>query len=390
MTSKLQENPETTYPRLLRPANNKSFFLFGPRGTGKTTWVKKNYPQAPYIDLLDAQIFTRLLADPSRLEQKIPPKHKGYVVIDEIQRVPELLNQVHKLIEERRIKFVLTGSNPRKLRDQGVNLLAGRALTYYLHPLTAVELGSEFDLVQALEFGLMPSTLTEVDIDKYLASYVQTYLKQEVYQEGLTRNLDAFARFLEMASFSQGSPLNISNVAREAAVSRKVTANYFSILQDLLIGYKLPAFRKRAKRRLVASPKFYFFDTGIYRSIRPTGPLDTPAEVGEIALETLFFQNLRAVNQALELGFDLYYYRTSTGVEVDFVAYGSKGIYAFEIKHSRRFNSGMLKGLKTFKKDYPSAKLFFVYQGEEVLYQDGVTALPARKVLPELDEWLSE
>ncbi|MBU0578683.1 ATP-binding protein [Patescibacteria group bacterium] len=376
------------YSRLIKPNPNKSFFLFGPRGTGKTTWVKNNYPQAIYLDLLDSHLFTSLLTDPSRLITHIPPHHQKYVVIDEIQRVPELLNQVHKLIEEQNLKFILTGSNARKLRAQGVNLLAGRAYTYYLHPLTAIELGKNFDLTQALKFGLMPSISQETNPQKYLASYIQTYLEQEIYQEGFTRNLSAFARFLETASFSQGSTLSISNVARDANVERKTVENYFTILEDLLIAYKLPTFHKRAKRRLVTSPKFYFFDTGVYRSIRPTGPLDSSQEISGVALETLFFQNLLAINQALELDYDLYYYRTATGVEVDFIAYGKKRIFAFEIKHSDRFNPNMLKGLKHFQADYPMVKLYLIYQGQKTLYRDGITILPATKALMELDKIL--
>ncbi|PJC66441.1 ATPase, partial [Candidatus Beckwithbacteria bacterium CG_4_9_14_0_2_um_filter_47_11] len=187
------------YSRLLKPPEGKSFFLFGPRGTGKTTWVKSTFPDAVYIDLLEAEVYNDLLANPGRLENLIPKGFKSWIVIDEIQRVPELLNEVHRLIEAPGHKFVLTGSSARKLRKKGHNLLAGRALTFFMHPLTGLELGRDFNLEKSLEFGQLPSVYQEASPKKYLESYVQTYLKEEVEQEGLTRNISAFARFLETA-----------------------------------------------------------------------------------------------------------------------------------------------------------------------------------------------
>jgi len=279
------------YTRLLQPIEAKSFFLFGPRGTGKTTWVKTRFPDAVYLDLLESGLFTRLLADPARLEQYIPRDYSGFVIIDEVQRVPELLNEVHRLIEARGMKFVLTGSSARKLRRGGYNLLAGRALTYRMYPLTALEMGDDFDAREAAVRGMLPLAQSS-EYAEYLQSYVQTYLEQEILQEGLTRNLAAFSRFLETASFSQGQPLNVASVAREAAVDRKVVEGYFGILKDLLIAYTLPSFTRRAKRRLVAHPKFYFFDPGLYRAIRPMGPYDTPQEIGGLSLETLVCQQL--------------------------------------------------------------------------------------------------
>lgn len=376
------------YTRLLHPLENKSFFLFGPRGTGKTTWVKARFPDAVYLDLLESRLFTRLLADPGRLEQYIPKDHSGFVVIDEVQRVPELLNEVHRLIESRSLKFVLTGSSARKLRRGGYNLLAGRALTYQMYPLTALEMGDDFDAQQAALRGMLPLAQSD-DYAEYLQSYVQTYLEQEILQEGLTRNLAAFSRFLEAASFSQGQPLNISAVAREASVDRKVVEGYFEILKDLLIAYALPSFTKRAKRRLVAHPKFYFFDAGLYRAIRPTGPYDTPQEIGGLSLETLVCQQLTAVNDLLHLEYALYYFRTADGVEVDFVLYGKRGIKAIEVKATNRFQENMLRSLKRFRADYPEAKLFLLYGGERKLYVDDVTVLPVQEACLTMNEWLA-
>ena len=246
------------YSRILVPPKNKSFFIFGPRGTGKTTWVKTTYPDGIYLDLLEAELFNDLIANPARLENFIPVNNKKWVIIDEIQRIPELLNEVHRLIESTKQRFVLTGSSARKLKRYGPNLLAGRALTYNMHPLTINELAGEFKLSHSLNYGLLPSVYTDQEYaTKYLESYVQTYLQQEIQQEGLARSMAVFSRFLEAASFSQASVLNISEVARDASVERKVVENYFSILEDLMLGYRLPAFTKKAKRRIVAHPSFF-------------------------------------------------------------------------------------------------------------------------------------
>ena len=216
------------YSRILNPPSNKSFFLFGPRGTGKSSWVKGKFPVALYLDLLESEVHNDLLAHPQRLEKMIPAGFNDWIILDEVQKIPELLDEVHRLIEKHRYKFVLTGSSARKLRKKGVNLLAGRALTYHMHPLTTAELGGDFRLDHSLAFGHLPCAYTENDPKRYLDSYVKTYLLEEVQQEGLTRNLGAFSRFLEAASFSQGSALNISSVARDCAVERKVVENYFS------------------------------------------------------------------------------------------------------------------------------------------------------------------
>ncbi len=377
------------YSRLIKPPDAKSFFLFGPRSTGKTTWVKSTFPQAVYLDLLEAEIFINLLANPQRLENFIPKDYKGWIIIDEIQRIPELLNEVHRLIEKYKCKFILTGSSARKLRRKGTNLLGGRALTYSLHPLTAIELGKDFNLEHSLKYGQLPCSYTESNPKGYLESYVKTYLEEEIRQEGLIRNLSAFARFLEAASFSQGSPLNISSVARECAVERKVVENYFTILEDLLIAYRLSVFTKKAKRRLVAHPKFYFFDTGVYRTVRPTGPLDMPEYVEGIAYETLLFQELKAINASLNLGYALSYWRTANNVEVDFVLYGNKGIRAFEVKRTGKVLKPMLNGLQSFLTDYPMAKAYFIYGGRHTMSQENIEIISMEDALKKLPDILS-
>ncbi len=378
------------YTRILTPPKDKSFFLFGPRGTGKTTWVKSCFLNSLYVDLLEAETYNDLLAQPQRLENLIPKDFRNWIIIDEIQRVPELLNEVHRLIEKYRYKFILTGSSARKLRKRGHNLLGGRALTYSMYPLTATELGKDFELDRALKYGFLPSVCTESDPKAYLESYVKTYLDEEVRQEGLTRNLGAFSRFLEAASFSQGSVLSVSTVARESAIERKVVENYFSILEDLLIAYRLPVFTKKARRRMAAHPKFYFFDVGVYRTLRPMGPLDKPEEIEGAALETLFFQEIKAVNDSLGLGYSIYYWRTSNNMEVDFVLYGERGIKAFEVKRAGKISGSMVSGLRSFLRDYPMAKAYLVYGGERYMREGDIEIMPLNSVLKKLPDILGK
>ena len=361
-----------------------SCFLFGPRGTGKTQWLKAEYPDSIYVDLLDSAVHNRLLAHPERLRDFIPPNYAGTVIVDEVQKVPDLLNEVHRLIESTKIRFILTGSSARKLRQRGVNLLAGRALTRHMHPLTAVELGERFDLHKSLASGHLPTlydSRRSVEPNEYLNAYIQTYLKEEVIQEGLTRNAGDFARFLETASFSQGETLNISSVARDCGIGRKTAESYFDIVEDLLIARRIPIFQKRAKRRITRHPKFYFFDVGIYRTIRPRGPLDAPNEIDGAALETLVLQELLAWIEYERLSLKAYYWRTTDQKEVDFVLYGEEGLIAIEVKRSARVTAEMLKSLKAFREDYPMATCILLNCGSETHYPDGITIMPVEKAL---------
>lgn len=363
--------------------------MFGPRGTGKTTWVKAIFPKAIYLDLLEAELFNDLLANPQRLENLIPKEFSDWIIIDEVQRIPGLLNEVHRLIEKYKHKFILTGSSARKIRRKGQNLLAGRALTYFMHPLSAIELKNDFKLEHSLKYGQLPCVYVEKNPKGYLESYVKTYLEEEIQQEGLTRNLAGFARFLEAASFSQGSVLNISSVARDCAVERKAVESYFSILEDLLMAYRVPAFTKKAKRRMVEHPKFYFFDAGVYRTIRPCGPLDMPQEIEGAALETLIFQELNAAIANLGLDYKIYYWRTFNNMEVDFVLYGAKGIRVFEVKRTAKVSGVMLKGLKSFLRDYPMASAYFVYGGSRQMREGKIAIIPIDDLLSRLPEILS-
>lgn len=376
------------YARLIDVPQEKSYFLFGPRGTGKSTWVRTMYPGAVYIDLLDSRLYASLMAGPHRLEELIPPDHRDWVVVDEVQRVPELLNTVHRLIENRGLKFVLTGSSARKLRNKGVNLLAGRAVSRAMHPLTAVELGPDFSLEQSLSRGHLPLACIEADPADYLAGYVHTYLREEVQQEGLVRNLQAFARFLEAASLSQATTLNISDVARDCEINRKTVEAYFHILEDLLLAWRLPVFTRKARRRMTAHPKFFLFDTGVYRALRPKGPLDRPEEIDGAALETLVFQELRAVNDNLRLDYGLYFWRTAEQQEVDFVLYGEKGLVAIEVKRAAMIRQRDLSGLRAFIKDYPMARAYVFYGGDQRRYLKNIELVPLKQALPALPELL--
>lgn len=363
------------YTRIFKHLKSLSFIILGPRGTGKSTFLKERYPNALYIDLLKAENFSSLLANPTRIEALIPTQFSDYVIIDEIQRIPELLNEVHRLIEDKKIKFILTGSSARKLRKKGVNLLAGRARTFHFYPLTCAELGDDFDLQKSIQFGHLPEAYTKEDPLLYLKSYIQTYLKEEIDQAGLTRNLSAFARFLEAASFSQAQPLNISKVAEDCHVDRKITEGYFKILEDLLIAERVPVFTRRAKRKMSAHPKFFFFDCGVYQAIRPRGPLDSPEEIQGPAWETLVWQELRAMNEYTASGYDLFTWRTQAKQEVDIIAYGEKGLHAIEVKRSDRVRKEDLESLQLFKQDYQMAQLHFVYGGNE------------RKIISDINIW---
>ncbi|NUM87919.1 MAG: ATP-binding protein [Bdellovibrionales bacterium] len=370
------------------PPGRQSYFLFGPRGVGKSSWVKRAYPKAAYVDLLEDETYRRLLARPGTLSDLLPSSPAA-VIIDEVQKVPALLDEVHRLIKKRRIQFILTGSSARKLKKQGVNLLAGRALTFSLFPLTARELGADFDLKRALRFGLLPLAVTSEHPKLFLESYVKTYLKEEVEQEGLTRQLGSFARFLETASFSQAALLSVAQIASEAQIHRKVVEDYFSILRDLLLSYELPVFSRRAKREMMTKRKFYFFDAGLYRTIRPKGPLDSDAELGGPAFETLCLQELMALNHYLHAGYDFFHWRTRRHEEVDLVLYGENGLLAFDFKSGSRLREADFDGLRLFAEDYPQARLHLIHGGSERRIMGGVKVIPAQEFFAEAEALLT-
>ncbi|NOX45342.1 MAG: ATP-binding protein [Chlorobi bacterium] len=372
-----------------------SYFLFGPRGTGKSTWLKMRYTKdVLYIDLLSPELFRLYTARPERLNELIEGNpDKGIVIIDEIQKVPMLLDVVHQIIESNKdIRFILTGSSSRKLKRTGIDLLAGRAAYKTLHTFMASELGDDFNFEKALRFGLLPLVYDSENPTETLNAYIALYLNEEVKMEGLVRNIGDFSRFLEIISFSNGSVLNNTEIARECHVGRKAVESYISILEDILLAHKLPVFTKRAKRQLISHQKFYFFDAGVFRTLRPAGPLDSPHEIDGVALENIVMQHLMAWNAYHGNDNKLYFWRTKAGLEVDFVVYGPDTLTAIEVKNSRNIRSGDLKGLKAFKKDYSEAKCLFLYRGEEKLMKNGILCMPCNLFLQNLvpDEGIGE
>jgi predicted AAA+ superfamily ATPase len=366
--------------------SSQSILLLGPRGTGKSTFVKRHFPQALYLDLLLPDQFRGFLARPERLKEIILGNpDKKIIIIDEVQKVPELLDVVHSLLEEKRgWQFILTGSSARKLKKKGTDLLAGRAIRKFMHPFLAAELNEKFDLNFALKFGLLPVVWDSQDPKGTLDTYVDVYLKEEVQMEGLTRNIGNFSRFLEIASFSHASILNISNLSRECQIERKVAEGYIHILEDLLIAYRIPAFSKRAQRETITHPKFYFFDAGVFRTLRPNGPLDRPSEIEGAGLEGLVAQHLRAWIDYKKNDAKLYFFRTRAGSEIDFILYGPEIFQAIEVKNSANVRNEDLRHLLTFKKDYPECKPLLIYRGAEKLNISGIDIYPCEKFLSSL------
>ncbi len=373
--------------RTLQPPGS-SFFLFGPRGTGKSTWVQAMLPGALHLDLLHEATFVDLLGHADRIEAMADARGVRSVVIDEVQKLPQLLDEVHRLMERRGFTFALTGSSSRKLKRSGVNLLAGRARTMSLHPLTATELGDRFDLGHAIRFGMLPTVWPAADPWDYLRGYVGTYLREEVQQEAMVRNIASFHRFLEAASFSQAASINVQAVAADCAIPRKTAESHFELLEDLLLAVRLPVFRRRAARRLTSHPKFFFFDAGVYRALRPRGPLDSEEEIDGAAIETLVFQSVRAESSNRLLDYELSYWRTADGLEVDLVAYGPHGLHAFEVKRSSRFREGDMDGLKAFCEDYPEAKGHLLYGGTTSYRYGNIDVTPLADALRALPTWL--
>lgn len=362
------------------------FFLLGPRGTGKTWLTQRLFPDALRIDLLDPETLRTLAARPERLRELVAAKPDvRQVVVDEVQKLPDLLEVAHMMIEEKlAIQFIFTGSSARKLRRAGVNLLGGRAAQKSLHPFMAAELGSRFTLEDGLRLGMLPVVMAAMEPAEILRAYNGLYLHEEVQMEGLVRSVGSFSRFLESVSFSHGSVLNLASVARECQVNRKTVEGFLEILEDLLLAFRLPVFTRRAQRELAVHPKFYFFDSGVFRANRPTGPLDAPAEIDGAALEGLVAQHLRAWCDYSGGGHRLYYWQTRSKVEIDFVLYGESEFHAIEVKNSARVRPEDLRTLKKFGQDFPESRLWLLYRGKERLLMDGVLCLPCEEFLLQL------
>ncbi len=348
MSNKFKDNGLPYIERILDlPAliEKKSHFLFGPRQTGKTSLIHHTLKGVRVYDLLDTSIYLALSQNPGRIGQELTTKDR-LVVIDEIQRLPDLLNEVHRLIETRGIRFLLTGSSARKLRRGGVNLLGGRARTKYLHPLTYKELGDKFDLARAMERGLLPSIYFSDDPWADLQAYAGSYLQEEILAEGATRNLPAFSRFLKVAALCNSQIVNFTNISNDAQVARTTVYEYFEILKDTLILYELPAWRKSKKRKPLASSKYYFFDVGVVsvlqgRKFRPGTP-----EFGE-AFETYLVHELINYSDYVS-GENLSYWRSTSGFEVDFIIGDHTAV---EVKAKENLSVSDLKPLRALSEE---------------------------------------
>jgi predicted AAA+ superfamily ATPase len=369
--------------RYFKPSEG-SFFLFGPRGCGKTTWYSDCCRDAHVLDLLDLQLYRDLTAQPELFTKIIEGglKTSNVIIVDEIQRIPDLLSAVHALIERRpSLRFILTGSSVRKIKRRGVDLLGGRAELKKMHPFMASELSSQFNLEKALSVGLVPLIYVDKNPEARLRSYISLYIQEEVHYEGLVRNAGAFNRFLRSIALSHASVLNISSVARDCQVERKVVENYISILEDLLIARRIYPFEKRAKRKLIHHPKFFLFDSGVFNALRPKGPMDPPDGIGGMALEGLVEHHIRAWVDYSETDTTYYFWKTAAGAKVDFVIYGELGLYAIEVKNAQRVRPEDLRGLKSFMRDYPEATPILLYRGRYTLKESNVTCMPCEEFL---------
>lgn len=335
-----------------------SVFLFGARQTGKSTLLRTLFTDSVYIDLLDTSVMTRFKRTPSLLYNVLVEKPEGtLVIIDEIPEVPELLNEVHRLMSEKGLVFILCGSSARKLKRKGYNTLGGRAYPVYLCPFVSAEI-PDFNLNHAINYGMLPSHYLAKNPSKRLAGYIDVYLKEEIKQEALVRNLSAFQRFLEVAAISDGEMINYNNIAQDCGVSANTVAGYFDILEDTLIGYRIPAYSKTIKRRLVQTPRFYYFDVGIVNHLLHRKELVRgTAEYGH-AFEHLVIQEIKAWLTYNGNEEQLTFWRTHSGLEVDAVIGDAR--VAIEIKSVEEVLPRHLKGLKAFAEDYPSARTIIV------------------------------
>lgn len=335
-----------------------SIFLFGARQTGKTTLLLQQFPDTIYFDLLDHGIKARLTRNPEQLYQMLQDKAEGtLIIIDEIAEVPELLNEVHRLISGKGLRFILCGSSARKLKRKGHNTLGGRALPVYLYPLVSAEI-PDFDLDRAVNFGMLPSYYLAQNPRRRMAAYIDVYLKEEIKEEALVRNLDAFQRFLEIAALTDGEMVNMNNIAQDCGVHATTVNAYFDILEDTLIGYRIPAFTKVMKRRLVQAPRFYFFDVGVTNYLLHRKDLVRGSTDYGHAFEHLVIQELIAYLHYTHSEERLTYWHTYTGLEVDAVIGDAR--VAIEIKSAEEVQTRHLKGLKAFAEEHPACRLFIV------------------------------
>ncbi len=369
----------------LPSAGEETFFLWGPRQTGKSTLLHATYPDAIWIDLLKAEEFRRYLERPELLRQELPDENQHYfVVIDEIQKIPALLDEVHWLHENRNVRFALCGSSARKVKRGHANLLGGRAIRYEMFGFIAAELETPLDLTRLLNHGYLPPIYLTNRPKRSLNAYVANYLKEEIAAEGLVRNLPVFSEFLNMAALSDTEPVNFSTIARDCGVSSQTIKEYFQILEDTLLGKWLPSYRKRPKRRVAASAKFYFADVGVVNFLAKRGSMELGSELFGKAFENWIFHELNAYNFYNDIFAQFSYWRLAGGTEVDFIVNDME--IAIEAKATGKITAKHLKGLRSLNVDHPEVKkrLIVCCEDKSRTTDDGILIVPAEKFVEKL------
>lgn len=373
------------YSRITR-LPSRSFFLFGVRGVGKSSWARVTLPEALRLDLLDEALFHDLLADPSLFRQLVSAVAPGdWVVIDEVQRVPALLNEVHRLVEERGLRFALLGSSARKLKTAGTNLLAGRAVRKSMYPLVPQELGADFNLDEVLMYGSIPLVWTADGRRKVLESYTQLYLREEIRAEAVVRNLPGFVRFLPIAALLHGQALNVAGIARDAGVARTTVTGYLDVLEDTLLTWRLPAFEAKLRVRERRRPKLYWVDPGLVRAVkRQFGPVS--AEERGALFEGWVLGLLRAHAEEQPIFDGIHYWAPAESkTEVDFLLRRDTEYLAIEAKASKRYNTALLRGLRAIEVLPGLVRRVLVHDGNRAFRtEDGIDVWPVQRFLEAL------
>jgi predicted AAA+ superfamily ATPase len=365
----------------------QSFFLLGPRGSGKSTWLKSKFTDAHVIDLLSEETYQRLLSNPGHFADELRSVSTGrWVIVDEVQRLPNLLNEVHRFMEEKRLNFVLCGSSARKLKRAGVNLLAGRALRRSMHPFVPEELGGQFDLNEVMRYGSLPIVWDSKAKQETLSAYAQLYLKEEIQAEALVRNMPGFARFLPIAALFHGQNINVTNIARESGVARTTVTGYLDILEETLLCFRLPAFEAKLRVRERKLPKWYWCDPGIVRAMKRAKEALVVEEKGAL-FEGMVAQLLRAYKEYRGIFDDMYYWAPSgrSGMEVDFILVRGLELIAVEAKSGNTFRDAWCKGLRAIKALKGLQRRIIVYpRGPAMKTRDGIDILPFKQFADEL------
>ncbi len=372
--------------QIFEGAENESLFLWGARQTGKSTLLKELFPNALWFDLLLSNEYEKLNKNPEILRETILANLSvSPVIIDEIQRIPTLLNEVHWLISNHNVRFIMCGSSPRKILRSGANLLGGRALRYELYPLISVEI-PDFDLLKALNNGLLPKHYDAKNPSKLISAYIGSYLRDEIVAEARIRNVSSFSRFLEVAALTNGEMVNYANIASDCGVSATTIKEYFQILEDTLIGRYLPSFQKRPKRRVITAPKFYLFDVGITNFLLNRSRIEKGTELFGKAFEHFIYQEIYAHSKYSEKNYPIYYWRTASQLEIDFVL-GDNEV-AIEVKSTEQANVRHLKGLKAFSEEYDVKKSILISNDPLPRLVDNILILPWKVFLERL--WAGE